>query len=138
MTLVMGVVNGTPDSFSDGGRFIAADAAIAHGLELASHGADIIDVGGRSTRPGAERVPAHQELERILPVISALTEKGIAVSVDTMRASTAAAAVEAGATYVNDVSGGLADPDMAGVVAGLGVDFIAMHWRGHSTEMDSC
>ncbi|MFO7243615.1 MAG: dihydropteroate synthase [Actinomycetes bacterium] len=137
MTLVMGVVNVTPDSFSDGGRFIAADAAIAHGLELAAQGADIVDVGGESTRPGAERVPEDVELERVVPVVRALASDGIVVSVDTMRASVAAAAVEAGATIVNDVSGGLADPAMARTVAGLGVDYVAMHWRGHSTEMDT-
>ena len=132
----MGILNVTTDSFSDGGRYIAADAAIAHGLELASQGADIVDVGGESTRPGAERVPPHVELERVLPVVAALAAQGIVVSIDTMRAATAVAAVEAGATYVNDVSGGLADPDMAGAVASLGAEFIAMHWRAHSTEMD--
>jgi dihydropteroate synthase len=132
----MGILNVTPDSFSDGGRFATPDAAIAHGIALASHGADVVDVGGESTRPGAERVPQDVELARVVPVIRALAAEGIAVSIDTMRAATAVAAVEAGASYVNDVSGGLADPAMAITAAGLDVDFIAMHWRAHSTEMD--
>jgi dihydropteroate synthase len=132
----MGILNVTTDSFSDGGRFVAPDAAIAHGLALARDGADIVDVGGESTRPGAERVPPEVELDRVLPVVRALVAEGIAVSIDTMRAATALAAVDAGASYVNDVSGGLADPDMASTVAGRDVDFIAMHWRAHATEMD--
>jgi dihydropteroate synthase len=136
-TLVMGIVNVTPDSFSDGGRFLSADAAIARGLALAADGADIVDVGGESTRPGATRVEPEEELARVLPVIEALASAGIPVSIDTMRAATAAAAVGAGACLVNDVSGGLADEEMAGTVARLGVDFVAMHWRAHSPEMDA-
>jgi len=136
-TLVMGILNVTPDSFSDGGLFESADAAIAQGLALAAAGADIVDVGGESTRPGALRVEPAEELARVLPVIEALVAAGIPVSIDTMRAATASAAVAAGACLVNDVSGGLADPDMAATVAALGVDFVAMHWRAHSTHMDS-
>lgn len=136
MTIILGVLNVTPDSFSDGGRFEAVDAAIAHGLALAADGAGVVDVGGESTRPGAERVPAGREQERVLPVIRALAAEGIRVSVDTMNASTARAAVTAGAAIVNDVSGGLADPAMAATAAELDVPFVAMHWRGHSTAMD--
>jgi dihydropteroate synthase len=135
--LVWGVVNVTPDSFSDGGRWDSVDAAIAHGVELASQGADVVDVGGESTRPGAARVDTGQEVARVVPVVAALAAHGIAVSVDTMRATTAAAALEAGAGYVNDVSGGLADAAMAGVVAAAGCDYVAMHWRAHSDRMDS-
>ncbi len=135
-TLVMGVLNVTPDSFSDGGRYLNADAAIARGLALARDGADIVDVGGESTRPGAERVAPGEELSRVLPVVTALTAQGVPVSIDTMRAATAEAAVEAGACLINDVSGGLADPLMPGVVASTGVDFVAMHWRAHSPQMD--
>ena len=134
-TLVMGVLNVTPDSFSDGGRYLDADAAVAHGLALRDRGADLIDVGGESTRPGAERVDAALEGERILPVIAGLVAAGVRVSVDTMRAQTAAAAVGAGACVVNDVSGGLADPDMYAAVAELGVPYVAMHWRAHSDRM---
>jgi dihydropteroate synthase len=136
MTLVMGILNVTPDSFSDGGLYSTADAAIARGLELAATGADIVDVGGESTRPGAERVDPQHELDRVIPVVTALAQQGIAVSIDTMRSATARAAVNAGATIVNDVSGGLADADMATTVAELDVDYIAMHWRAHSTTMD--
>ncbi|MCB2413353.1 dihydropteroate synthase [Demequina sp. TTPB684] len=136
-TLVMGILNVTPDSFSDGGLYDGTEAAIARGLELAAQGADIVDVGGESTRPGAERVEPREEQGRVLPVVEALVARGIPVSVDTMRASTAQAAVEAGACLINDVSGGLADPEMAGVVAGASVDFVAMHWRAHSTHMDA-
>ncbi len=132
-TLVMGVVNATPDSFSDG--YATTEAAVAHGLALLEHGADLLDVGGESTRPGAGRVPADEELRRVVPVVRALVAAGAAVSVDTMRAATAQAAVEAGATLVNDVSGGLADPAMLEVVAGLAVPYVAMHWRGHSVDM---
>ena len=135
-TLVMGVLNVTPDSFSDGGRFLDADAAIAHGLALARDGADIVDVGGESTRPGAERVSPDEEVARVLPVVTALTARGVPVSIDTMRAATAHAAVEAGACLINDVSGGLADALMPGVAASAGVDFVAMHWRAHSPHMD--
>ena len=133
----MGILNVTPDSFSDGGAWASADAAISHGIELAAHGADIVDVGGESTRPGAQRVSGDEELSRVIPVIEALTAAGIVTSIDTMRAATARAAVAAGASIVNDVSGGAADPDMAAAVAALGTDFVAMHWRAHSTEMDA-
>lgn len=133
----MGVVNATPDSFSDGGDLPTASAAVSHAVHLVALGASIIDVGGESTRPGAERVPAPDEERRILPVVSALADRGIDVSVDTMRASTARAAVGAGATIVNDVSGGLADPDMLPTVAELGVDYVLMHWRAHSKAMQS-
>ncbi len=133
----MGVLNVTPDSFSDGGRFEATDAAISHAHRLVAKGADIVDVGGESTRPGAERVAPAEELERVLPVIRALSQEGVVVSVDTMRSTTAQACVAAGASIINDVSGGLADPDMAAVVAAADVDYVAMHWRAHSTTMDS-
>lgn len=133
--LVMGVLNVTPDSFSDGGQFSQVEVAIEHGLTLRTAGADLIDVGGESTRPGATRPVATEELARVLPVISALTQAGACVSVDTMRAEVAAAAVAAGAQVVNDVSGGLADPAMLPTVAELGCAYIAMHWRGHSASM---
>jgi dihydropteroate synthase len=131
----MGVVNVTPDSFSDGGFWFGADAAIARGLELAAQGADIVDVGGESTRPGAQRVPADEELRRVEPVISGLARAGVPVSVDTMRAEVAHAALEVGARLVNDVSGGLADPEMPRLVAQAGVPYVVMHWRGHSHQM---
>jgi len=133
--LVMGVVNVTPDSFSDGGTWLAPDKAIAHGLELVSQGADIIDIGGESTRPGAERVPMHEELSRVMPVVEALTSAGCLVSIDTMRAEVASRALAAGARMVNDVSGGLADPEMPPMVAAAGVPYVVMHWRGHSADM---
>ncbi|MFC5789554.1 dihydropteroate synthase [Agromyces tardus] len=132
----MGVVNVTPDSFSDGGRWFDADAAIAHGVELVADGADIVDVGGESTRPGAARVEPEEELRRVVPVIRVLAARGIRVSVDTMRAATAAAAVEAGAEIINDVSAGLADAAMARIAADSGARYVAMHWRGHSDRMD--
>lgn len=135
--LVMGVVNVTPDSFSDGGLWFDAEAAVRHGLDLVREGADIVDVGGESTRPGAARVPLEEELARVVPVIRALDAEGVAVSVDTMRAEVARAAVEAGARLVNDVSGGLADPEMPRVVAATGAPYVVMHWRGHSHDMDS-
>ncbi len=135
-TLVMGVVNVTPDSFSDGGEWFEPDAAIAHGRELLGEGADVLDVGGESTRPGAGRVPVEAELARVLPVISALAAEGAVVSVDTTRAVVAERAVAAGARIVNDVSGGLADPAMAEVVARTGVAYVCMHWRGHADVMD--
>ncbi|WES63862.1 dihydropteroate synthase [Microbacter sp. GSS18] len=131
----MGIVNVTPDSFSDGGRYLDHDAAIAHGLRLRLEGAHILDVGGESTRPGADRVAPAVERERVLPVVRALAEAGAAVSIDTMNASTAVAAVEAGARLVNDVSGGLADPDMLRAVAPTGADVVLSHWRGHSADM---
>lgn len=135
-SLVMGVVNVTPDSFSDGGRWFTPDAAVAHGLALLADGADLLDVGGESTRPGAARVPVAEELDRVLPVIRALSGQGAAVSVDTTRAEVAAAAVAAGAVVVNDVSGGLAEPEIYDVVARTGVVYVAMHWRGHADVMD--
>ncbi|MDA0636963.1 dihydropteroate synthase [Nonomuraea sp. MCN248] len=135
--LVMGVVNVTPDSFSDGGLWFDEAAAIRHGFELVAQGADIVDVGGESTRPGAARVPLDEELARVVPVIRALAAEGVQVSVDTMRAEVARAAVEAGALLVNDVSGGLADPQMPRVVAAAGVPYVVMHWRGHSQDMQS-
>jgi dihydropteroate synthase len=136
-TLIMGVVNVTPDSFSDGGRWFDADAAIAHGLDLVADGADVLDVGGESTRPGAARVEPEEELRRVVPVVQELAGRGIRVSVDTMRAATALAAVEAGAEIINDVSAGLADASMAPIVAETGVSYVAMHWRGHSDRMDA-
>jgi dihydropteroate synthase len=133
----MGVVNVTPDSFSDGGQWFGADAAIAHGVELAAQGADIVDVGGESTRPGAQRITAGEELRRVRPVIDGLVGQGLPVSVDTMRAEVAEQAVQAGARLVNDVSGGLADPEMPRLVGAAGVPYVVMHWRGHSHSMDS-
>jgi dihydropteroate synthase len=133
----MGVVNVTPDSFSDGGRWFGARAAVEHGLELMAVGADIIDVGGESTRPGAQRVPVDEELRRIKPVISELVRAGAVVSVDTMRAQVAEWAVEAGVSLVNDVSGGLADPYMPRLVGKAGIPYVVMHWRGHSHDMYS-
>jgi dihydropteroate synthase len=133
--LLMGVVNVTPDSFSDGGSWLDPDKAIAHGLELAGQGADIVDVGGESTRPGAQRVPLAEELGRVLPVVKALARAGCLVSIDTMRAEVASSALAAGAVMVNDVSGGLADPDMAAVIVAAGVPYVVMHWRGHSADM---
>jgi dihydropteroate synthase len=135
--LVMGVVNVTPDSFSDGGQWFGAPDAIAHGLELLAQGADVIDVGGESTRPGAQRVDADEELRRVKPVITELVRAGAVVSVDTMRAQVAEWAVEAGVSLVNDVSGGLADPYMPRLVAKAGVPYVVMHWRGHSHDMYS-
>jgi dihydropteroate synthase len=135
-TLVMGVVNVTPDSFSDGGRWFNAEAAIAHGEELNAQGADLVDVGGESTRPGAARVELAEELRRVIPVIRELSARGIRVSVDTMRAATAQAAVEAGAEIINDVSAGLADEAMAEIAAASGARYVAMHWRGHSDRME--
>lgn len=128
-TLVMGVLNVTADSFSDGGRYLDAEVAIAHGLALAAAGADIVDVGGESTRPGAVRVDPALEAARVVPVIEELSRAGVITSVDTMRAVVAEAAVEAGASYVNDVSGGRADPAMAAVVAAANLPWILMHWR---------
>jgi dihydropteroate synthase len=136
-TLVMGVVNVTPDSFSDGGDFLDSDAAVQHGVALTQDGADLVDVGGESTRPGAHRVDVDEELRRVMPVITGLVAQDVVVSVDTMRASVARAALAAGASVVNDVSGGLADPDMACVVRDASVPFVAMHWRGHSVDMAS-
>ena len=136
-TLVMGVVNVTPDSFSDGGNFLSADAAIAQGRALALAGADVLDIGGESTRPGAARVTLDEELSRVIPVIEVLAADGHFVSVDTMRGAVAIEAVRAGACIVNDVSGGLGDADMLPAIAELDVPYILMHWRGHSDVMTS-
>ncbi|MEH0824959.1 MULTISPECIES: dihydropteroate synthase [unclassified Micromonospora] len=133
--VVMGVLNVTPDSFSDGGRYADLDAAVAHGTRLRAQGAALVDVGGESTRPGADRVDAATEAARVLPVIRELVAAGVAVSIDTSRASVAEAALAAGAAVVNDVSGGLADPDMARVVRDAGCPWVLMHWRGHSRGM---
>lgn len=133
---VLGVLNVTPDSFSDGGEHANREAAIAHGLAMHAIGADLVDVGGESTRPGAQRIPESEELDRVLPVVTALTAAGVRVSIDTMRAEVARRAVEAGASMVNDVSGGQADDAMYSTVAGLGCDYVVMHWRGHSAHMD--
>jgi dihydropteroate synthase len=133
--VVVGVLNVTPDSFSDGGRYASLDAAVEHALQMRAEGADLIDVGGESTRPGAERVAADEELRRILPVIKELVAAGLPLSVDTSRAYVAETALNAGVSVVNDVSGGLADPAMAGVVAAAGAPWILMHWRGHSRDM---
>lgn len=132
---IMGIVNVTPDSFSDGGRWYDEDAAVAHGLELVAQGATLVDVGGESTRPGAHRPDEDEEVRRVVPVVRRLADEGVAVSVDTMRTRVAAAAVEAGAAVINDVSGGLAEPEIASVVAGSDIPFVVMHWRGHSTDM---
>jgi dihydropteroate synthase len=136
-TLVVGVVNVTPDSFSDGGEWLDPRAAIRHGFDLLAEGADIIDVGGESTRPGATRPEASEELRRVLPVVRELAAVGAYVSIDTMRPAVAAAAIAAGASLVNDVSGGRADSEMLGLVAESGVPFVCMHWRGHSEDMQS-
>jgi dihydropteroate synthase len=133
--LVMGVVNVTPDSFSDGGRFDTTESAVEHGMRLHQQGADILDIGGESTRPGATRPLVAEELDRVVPVIRALAADGVAVSVDTMRHEVAEAALEAGAVLVNDVSGGLADPQVLRVVAEHGAAYVAMHWRAHSEVM---
>lgn len=135
--LVVGVLNVTPDSFSDGGKFADVGSAVAHGILLRDQGASFIDVGGESTRPGASRVSALEEQHRVLEVIAGLSAAGVATSIDTMHASTAVAAVKAGAFMVNDVSGGLADPEMVSEVAALNVPYVIMHWRGHSTEMSA-
>lgn len=132
---VMGVVNVTPDSFSDGGRYFYAPAAVRHGVALAESGADLVDVGGESTRPGAVRVDLDEELRRVVPVVRSLVGDGVAVSVDTMRSEVAAAALDAGAVLVNDVSGGRADPRMTTLAAETGAPVVLMHWRGHSDRM---
>ncbi len=135
--LVMGVLNVTPDSFSDGGLWMDAGAAVRHGLELVAQGADVVDVGGESTRPGAEPVPVAEELRRVLPVVAELASSGVVVSIDTMHAAVAERALDAGAVLVNDVSGGLADPAMAQIVAAANVPFVVMHWRGPSATMNA-
>ncbi|MDR1293937.1 MAG: dihydropteroate synthase [Bifidobacteriaceae bacterium] len=132
----MGICNVTPDSFSDGGRYVEPRAGVAHGMAMIEAGADIVDVGGESTRPGAGRIEAGEELTRVLPVVEGLARRGAVVSIDTMRADVARRAVEVGAVIVNDVSGGLADPAMYGEVARADAIYILMHWRGHSTVMD--
>lgn len=134
-TLVMGVLNVTPDSFSDGGKFAASQTAIEHGKQMFAEGADVVDVGGESTRPGAERISVEEELNRVIPVITELSKAGIPVSIDTMRAQVAKEAVQAGACIINDVSGGKADPEMFKFLATNDLPFVMMHWRGHSTEM---
>ncbi len=133
---VMGVVNVTPDSFSDGGRWFDTGTAVKHGLDLVAQGADLVDVGGESTRPGATRVDEAEELRRVLPVVRGLVGDGMVVSVDTMRASVAEQAVAAGASLINDVSGGRADPAMVRVAAAARIPFVVMHWRGRSVDMN--
>ncbi|OEV30426.1 dihydropteroate synthase, partial [Streptomyces nanshensis] len=134
---VMGVVNVTPDSFSDGGKWFDSEDAVKRGLDLVAEGADLVDVGGESTRPGAPRVDEAEELRRVLPVVRRLASEDVLVSVDTMRASVAEQALEAGAVLVNDVSGGLADPRMVPAVAAAEVPFVVMHWRGQSIDMNN-
>lgn len=134
--VVIGIINVTPDSFSDGGRHVDRDDAVGHGLALRAQGADLVDVGGESTRPGARRVDAATEIARVVPVLRELAASGVPCSVDTTRAAVAEAALEAGAIIVNDVSGGLADPAMASTIARCRVPWILMHWRGHSDTMD--
>lgn len=134
--VIVGVLNVTPDSFSDGGKFSKVDAAIEHAVRLREAGADFIDVGGESTRPGAKRLDPGKEQKRVMPVLKALVDRGVPVSVDTMNSSTAAAAADAGVLVVNDVSGGLADPEMYRVIKETGVHYIASHWRGASESMD--
>jgi len=135
--LVMGILNVTPDSFADGGRHNDLEAAVARGLEMIAEGVDIIDIGGESTRPGADRVSEVEEIARTIPVITELAKHGVRISIDTMRASTAEAAIKAGASIINDVSGGLADSEMLQTAARLQVPYIAMHWRGQSKDMNS-
>jgi dihydropteroate synthase len=135
--LIMGILNVTPDSFADGGRHNDCDAAVTRGLEMIAEGVDIIDIGGESTRPGADRVSEEEEIARTIPVITELAKHGTRISIDTMRASTAEAAIKAGASIINDVSGGLADPNMLQTAAHLKVPYIAMHWRGASKDMNS-
>ena len=133
----MGILNLTPDSFADGGRHNSFDAGVARGLEMIAEGVDIIDIGGESTRPGADRISAEEEQSRVMPVIAELSKHGAKISIDTMRADTAEKAVQAGASIINDVSGGLSDPAMFATVKKLGVPYILMHWRGESKEMNS-
>lgn len=133
----MGILNVTPDSFADGGKHNTFESAVARGLEMIAEGVDIIDIGGESTRPGADRVSEEEEISRTIPVITELAKYGTKISIDTMRASTAEAAVAAGAAIINDVSGGLADPLMLQTAAQLRLPYIAMHWRGQSKDMNS-
>ena len=133
----MGILNVTPDSFADGGKHNDFEAAIARGLEMIAEGVDIIDIGGESTRPGADRVSEEEEIARTIPVIAELAKQGTPISIDTMRSTTAEAAIKAGASIINDVSGGLADSEMLQTAARLQVPYIAMHWRGQSKDMNS-
>ncbi len=135
--LVMGILNITPDSFADGGRHNDFESAIRRAHEMISEGVDIIDVGGESTKPGAERISTQEELDRVIPVIKEIAKSGARISIDTMRSEVASQAVEAGASIINDVSGGLADPQMLATAARLNLPYIAMHWRGHSKDMNS-
>ena len=135
--LVMGILNVTPDSFADGGRHHEFDAAVNRGLEMIAEGVDIIDIGGESTRPGADRVSEEEEIARVIPVVTELAKYAVTISIDTMRATTAEAAIKAGASIINDVSGGLSDPEMLQTAARLQVPYIAMHWRGASKDMNS-
>jgi dihydropteroate synthase len=134
-TRVMGVINVTPDSFSDGGRWLDPETAVKHGLGLVADGADLVDVGGESTRPGAIRIDADEELRRVIPVVRGLAAEGVRVSVDTMRSEVAEQALAAGASLINDVSGGRADSRMVGVAVETGAPIVLMHWRGHSDGM---
>lgn len=135
--LVMGILNITPDSFADGGKYNNFESAIRRGQEMIAEGVDIIDIGGESTKPGAERITLDEELDRVIPVIRELSQLGIKISIDTMRSEVARKAIEVGASIINDVSGGLADPEMLTTAAGLELPYIAMHWRGHSKDMNS-
>lgn len=130
MTVILGILNVTPDSFSDGGQFVGTGDAVERGIRLRAEGADLVDVGGESTRPGAQRVAVDEEQGRVIPVVKELVAAGVPVSIDTMNASTALAAARAGAVVINDVSGGLADPGMYRVVADTGLTYIVMHGRG--------
>jgi dihydropteroate synthase len=135
--LVMGILNITPDSFADGGKYNNFESAIRRGQEMIAEGVDIIDIGGESTKPGAERITLEEELHRVIPVVRELSQLGIKISIDTMRSEVARKAIDAGASIINDVSGGLADPEMLTTAAGLELPYIAMHWRGHSKDMNS-
>lgn len=135
--LVMGILNITPDSFADGGKYNNFESAIRRGQEMIAEGVDIIDIGGESTKPGAERITLEEELHRVIPVVRELSQLGIKISIDTMRSEVARKAIEAGASIINDVSGGLADPEMLTTAASLELPYIAMHWRGHSKDMNS-
>ena len=135
--LVMGILNITPDSFADGGKYNDFESAIRRGQEMIAEGVDIIDIGGESTKPGAERITLEEELDRVIPVIKELSQLGIKISIDTMRSEVARKSIDAGASIINDVSGGLADPEMLTTAASLELPYIAMHWRGHSKDMNS-
>ena len=133
---IWGVLNVTPDSFSDGGKYVDPELALSHARSLLADGADVIDIGAESTRPGATRISVAEEIDRLTPVVTALVSEGHRVSVDTMNADTAEAMVELGVPIINDVSGGLADPNMMGIIASCGATYVMMHWRGHSDTMD--